>query len=126
MGNMTASMIVDAFLIALGFYVARTWVRWFRSPVKLVEPRWRSVTTLFGFALTTASFLIIAALAVHAVITGGLPYYDRVLMGAMRVGILTALVGMAAAFIGTGQLENPTIAVSGLCLLIWFVEELAQ
>jgi hypothetical protein len=126
MGDMIASMIVYAFLIAVCFYVARTWVRWFRSKVRLAEPRWRSGVTVFGFALTTASLLIIVALAVHAVITGGLPYYHPILMRAMGIGILTALAGMVAAFIGTGQLENPTIAVSGLCLLIWFVEGIAQ
>jgi len=47
-------------------------------------------------------------------------------MRAMGIGILTALAGMVAAFIGAGQLENPTIAVLGLCLLIWFVEGVAQ
>jgi hypothetical protein len=126
MGNMIASMIVYAILFALCFYVARTWVRWFRSKVRLAEPRWRSGVTVFGFGLITASLLIIVALAVHAVITGGRPYHHPLLMRAMGIGILTALAGMVAAFIGTGQLENPTIAVSGLCLLIWFVEGIAQ
>jgi hypothetical protein len=37
-----------------------------------------------------------------------------------------ALADMGAAFIGTGQLEKPTVAVSGLCLLICFVEVMAQ
>ena len=81
---------------------------------------------MFGFALATVSLLLIVALAVHAVITGGLPYYHPILLRAMGIGILTALAGMMAAFIGTGQIENPTIAVSGLCLLIWFVELIAQ
>jgi Co/Zn/Cd efflux system component len=126
MGNIIAGMIVYAFLIVLSFYVARTWVRWLRSKVKLTEPRWRSGTTVFGFALTIVSLLLIVALAVHSLITGGLSYYHPTLMRAMRIGVLTALAGMVAAFIGTGQLENPAIAVSGLGLLIWFVEGIAQ
>jgi len=81
---------------------------------------------VIGFALTTASLLVIVVLAVHALITGGLPYYHPILLRAMGIGILTALASMIAALIGTGQLENPTIAVSGLCLLIWFVEAMAQ
>jgi hypothetical protein len=40
-----------------------------------------------GFALTTASLLVIVALALHALITGGLPYYDPVLLRVMRVGV---------------------------------------
>ncbi len=55
MGNMIASMIVYAILFALCFYVARTWVRGFRSKVRLAEPRRRSGVTVFGFGLTTAS-----------------------------------------------------------------------
>ena len=41
MGN----MIVYAFLVALCIYVARTWLRWFRSKVRLAAPRWRSEWT---------------------------------------------------------------------------------
>jgi hypothetical protein len=126
MGNLIASVIAYTFLVALCFYVVRTWVRWFRSKVKLAEPRWRSVTTVCGFALTTSSLLVIVALALHALITGGLPYYHPFLLRVIRIGVLTALAGMGAGFIGTGQLENPTIAVSGLCLLIYFVEAMAQ
>jgi hypothetical protein len=47
-------------------------------------------------------------------------------MLAFRFGVLTALCGLMAAFIGTGQLEVPTIVSSLLCLLIWFVEAMAQ
>jgi hypothetical protein len=126
MGNVIASIMVYTFLIALCFYAGKTWLRWFRSNVRLTEPRWRSGVTVFGFTLTTVSLLIIVALALHAVITGGLPYYHPILMRAMGIGISTALAGMVAAFIGSGQLENPTIAVSGFCLLIWFVEVIAQ
>jgi hypothetical protein len=47
-------------------------------------------------------------------------------MMAFRVGFLTALCGLPAAMIGTGQLEVPTIISSLLCLLIWFVAAIAQ
>jgi hypothetical protein len=56
MGNMIASTIVYASLIALCSYVARTWLRWLRTEVKLAEPRWRSGVTVFGFALTATSW----------------------------------------------------------------------
>lgn len=126
MGNILGSMVVYGFLIALCVYVARTWVCWSRSDVKLSEPQWRSGLTTFGFGASTASLVVIVALAAHALITGGLPHYHPVLLLVFRVGFLTALCGMMTSLIGTGQLEVPTIACSLLCLLIWFVEAIAQ
>jgi hypothetical protein len=125
-GNIVGTVICYAFLATLSFYVIRTWKRWFRSDPKLVQPEWRSAITIFGFAASTASLVAIIGLAVHAFITGGLPYYHPVLMFAFRLGFLTALLGMVAALIGTGPLEVPTIVCSVLSLLIWIVEALAQ
>jgi hypothetical protein len=102
-----------------------TWIRWFRGKVRLDKPRWRSGASVLGFALTTVSLWLILVLATYALIAGGVPYYHPALMLSMRVGVFSALAGRVAAFIGTGQLESPTIAVSGLCLLIWFVEGVA-
>jgi hypothetical protein len=129
MGNVLASVLVYVFILILSFYVAATWMRWFRNRTKPTESRWsrwRRAITVLGFAVTSVSLLLINTLAVHASITGGLPYYHPILLLAFRVGFLSALLGMLAAFVGTGQLENPTIAVSGLSLLIWFVEGIAQ
>lgn len=120
------SVIVWGLLIAFCVYVVRSWVRWFRAEVKLSPPRWRSGITTIGFGASTASLTVIVTLGVHAFITGGLPYYSPPLMMAFRVGFLTALYGVLAALIGKGQLEVPTIISSLLCLLIWFVEALAQ
>jgi len=47
-------------------------------------------------------------------------------MLAFRVGFLTALCGAVAALVGKGHLEVPTIVSSLVCLLIWFVEAMAQ
>jgi hypothetical protein len=63
---------------------------------------------------------------VHALITGGFPYCSPPLMLAFRIGFLTALCGVVAALIGKRQLEAPTIVSSLLCLLIRFVEAMAQ
>ena len=126
MGNMVGSMVVYGLLIALCAYVVRTWVRWVLAEVKLSPPRWRSGIATIGFGASTASLTVIVALGVHALITGGFPYYSPPLMLAFRVGLLTALCGVVAAFIGKGQLEVPTIVSSLFCLLIWFVEAMAQ
>jgi len=120
------NVIVYGLLIAFCVYVVRTWALWSRAEVKLNPPRWRSGITTIGFGASTASLAAIIALAVHALITGGLPYYHPILMLAFRIGFLTALCGVLAALIGTGQLEVPTIISSLLCLFIWFVEAMAQ
>ena len=119
-------MVVCGLLIAFCAYVVRSWVRWSRSQVKLTTPRWRSGVATIGFGASTTSLAIIVAVGVHAFITGGLPYYHHILMLAFRVGFLTALSGVLAALIGKGELEVPTIVSSLLCLLIWFVEAMAQ
>jgi hypothetical protein len=120
------SVVVYGLLIVLCAYVVRTWLRWSRAEVKLSPPRWRSGIATIGFGASTASLTLVVALGVHALITGGLPYYSPPLMLGFRVGFLTALCGVLAALIGKGQLEVPTIVSSLLCLLIWFVEAIAQ
>ena len=79
-----------------------------------------------GFAVSTVSLLVIVILGMHALFTGGFPYYSPPLMLAFRVGFLTALSGLLAGLIGRGPLERPTIVSSLICLLIWFVTGLAQ
>jgi hypothetical protein len=130
MSDLTAvilnGIVVWGPLIAFVVYVVRTWLRWFRSEVRLSPPRWRSAITAVGFGMSTACLTLIVALGIHAIITGGFPYYSAPLMLAFRIQFFTALGGLLAALIGTGQLEVPTIVSSLLCLLIWFVEGMAQ
>jgi len=125
-GDIIGRLVVSGLLIAFSGYVVRAWVRWFRAQVRLTPPRWRSGITTVGFGASTLSLAAIVAVGVHALFTGGLPYYHPVLMVTFGVGFLTASVGVFAALIGTGQLEVPTIISSVLCLLIWLVEAMAQ
>jgi hypothetical protein len=126
MAAILSGIVVWVPLIAFCVFVVRTWLRWSRAEVKLSPPRWRSGVTTIGFGASTASLTLIVALGIHALITGGFPYYSPPLMLAFRIGFLTALSGVVAALIGTGQLEGPTFVSSLLCLLIWFVEAVAQ
>jgi hypothetical protein len=119
-------IVIWGLLIAFCMYMVRTWLRWSRAEVKLPPPQWRSGITTVGFGASTASLALIVALGLHAFITGGFPYYSPPLMLAFRIGFLTALCGVMAALIGKGQLGVPTIVSSLLCLLIWFVEAMAQ
>jgi len=126
MAAILSGIVVWVPLIAFCVYVVRTWLRWSRAGVKLSPPRWRSGLTTIGFGASTASLTLIVALGIHALITGGFPYYSFPLMLAFRIGFLTALSGVVAALIGTGQLEGPTFVSSLICLSIWFVEAVAQ
>jgi hypothetical protein len=124
--SILGGIVIWGLLIAFCVYIVRTWLRWSRAEVKLSPPRWRSGIATIGFGASTASLTLIVALGVHALFTGGLPYYSPPLMLAFRVGFLTALCGVVSALMGKGQLEVPTIVSSLLCLLIWFVEAMAQ
>jgi hypothetical protein len=119
-------VVVWGLLFAFCVYIGKTWLRWSRAEVKFSPPRWRSGIATIGFGASTASLTLIVALGVHALITGGFPYYSPPLMLAFSVGFLTALCGVLTALIGTGQLKVPTIVSSLICLLIWFVEAAAQ
>src|ERR1043166_1386890 len=113
-------------LLAFAAYVLWAWIGWLQADEKFVDPRWRSWVTVIGFGAATTSVLIIVLLATHALLTGGFPYYHPVLMGGMTIGFLSALLGVLCALIGKGKLEIPTIVCSVLCLLILFVEAIAQ
>ena len=120
------NIIVYGLLGTLCVYVGRAWARWLRSENRLTIPRWRSITVVLGFVASTVSLAVIVFLAIHALATGGFPYYSSPLLFAFRIGFLTAIIGMLAALIGKGQLEKPTIISSLICLLIWIVEAAAQ
>jgi hypothetical protein len=119
-------VIVYTFLAGLVFYVARTWLRWSKSGTKWPDPQWRSIVATLGFVASSSSLLLIVGLAVHAIITGGFPYYSAPLMFAFRIGFLTSFAGIIGAVLGKGPLEIPTIISSLLCLLIWLMEAFAQ
>ncbi len=81
---------------------------------------------MLGFTAATISLLLILVIGVHAIVTGGFPYYHPALMLTMAIGFLTAIFGVLAAIAGKGPLEIPTIICSTLCLLIWFGSAVAQ
>lgn len=120
------NVIVYGLLGTLCMYVGRAWARWFRVESRLSRPHWRSIIVVLGFVASTVSLALIVFLAIHALATGGFPYYSSPLMFAFRIGFLTSITGILAALIGKGQLEKPTIISSLICLLIWIVEAAAQ
>jgi hypothetical protein len=117
-----AILLFDILLpFALCFYPITIWVRWFRSDAKFAEPKWRSRISLFGFATSNISLLIIVVTMIHGVIS------SKILPNAPITAAIfaTSLVAIMAALIGTGSLGVPTAICSVLCLLLSLISVVA-
>ena len=79
-----------------------------------------------GYCFATVSTVLSAFMFVHATFTGGYPFYHPVELFCIRVGTLTALLGLVATIFGKGRLRLPGGIVSGLNLLMWFADAMAQ
>jgi len=112
------------FLLFCGYVIWR-WVEWFRSKEK-DTPRWRAVTAVAGLCFATVSTVLSAFLFIHATLTGGYPFYHPVELFCIRLGTLTALLGLVAAFAGKGRLRLHVAAISILNLLLWVMDAIAQ
>ena len=106
-------------------YVVWTWVRWFRSEDKDTL-KWRRFAALAGLCFATASTGLSAFLFVHAIFTGGYPYYHPVELFCIFIGGLTALLGLMAALHGKGKLRLPVATISILNLLLWLYDAAVQ
>lgn len=77
----------------------------------------------FGISFVTISSILATFLYIHAVITGSCPFYDRIEMLCVEIGTLTALVSLAAAIGGTGNLVKLPPLLPGVCpvlrLVLW-------
>jgi len=119
-------MLFGAFLLALCFYVARTWLRWLRAETKLVPPKWRSGVTTFGFSACTVSLTTILFFMVYATVSSSLTPYHPISLLAYRIIFATSLLAIVAAVVGKGPLETPTFVCSLLCLLVLAVAAFAS
>jgi hypothetical protein len=100
------------------------WVAWFRPKPKVQE--WRTAALLVGLVFTTLSAALHVYLYVHALYTGGYPFYHPVELMCIRWGSLTALLGIVAASVGKGRGRVPLAIISVLNLFIWFTDAMAQ
>ena len=79
-----------------------------------------------GLYCATASTILNAFMFVHAVITGGYPFYHPVELFCIRVGSLTALLGVTCSIIGRGKPRLHIAVISVLNFLVWFADAMAQ
>jgi hypothetical protein len=113
-------------LVALTLFVGTPalliwgWTRW---PCRTRPLRVASVFSWIGLALATASALIYLRSASYAVVIGGFPFYDPVLMRIYRTGSLLSLVALMFGFAGaftTGPVRwHAPVAAAGT-LFAWF------
>ena len=126
----TAANIVQflfyASIVATYVYLTASWVRWAnfhdRSPVSSV----RYVLAFGGLLAATASALLSLALLVHALLTGGFPFYHPLLLASIRFGFLSSLLGIVLGCVGKGFPRLPAVVCSVLLLFAWLVEAMAQ
>lgn len=117
-------MLFDVFVLGLCLYVVGTWVRWFRTDVKIASPRWRSGITMFGFLANTVSVVTVVPLMFFANSSSYILYHPTAQL-ASRIIFTTSLLAMIAGIVGIGELETPTLVCSLTCLLILFIHAFA-
>ena len=126
LGETVALTLVYGSLVALTAIVVGSWASWLRSGGKWTKPMWRNAVAFCGFLGCTFAALLLSALAIHALVTGGFPFYSPTLMLAFRLGILTSSLGLLAGFLGKGPLQIPSLACSAFALLMWFIQGITQ
>jgi len=81
---------------------------------------------LVGLLCATLSVGLNVFLYVHALYTGGYPFFHSVELMCIRWGTLTALLGIVAASVGKGRGRAPLAAISALNRVLWFAASMAQ
>jgi len=102
-------------LFAVCFYVARSWFRWLRSEVKLVEPIWRSGSAVFGFLASSISLMGIVSLILYGLLAHGFPPHEFIVLRSL---LAAAVLGIVGALAGKGPLEIPAAICSIFSLVI--------
>lgn len=115
------------FVLFVPFWAYLVWA-WLRQ-IKTEQgnaPKWRVGVAWFGLVAATASTLLSAFLFLHAVVTGGYPFYHPVELFCIGVGSLTALLGIVAAIAGKGKVDGHVAVISTLNLLLWLIDAVGQ
>jgi hypothetical protein len=101
------------------------WVAWIRLKPKALGS-WRVAAVPVGILCATISVTLSVFLYIHALYTGGYPFYHPVELRCIRWGTLTALLGIIAAIVGKGRGRIPLAVISVLNLAMWFADAMAQ
>jgi hypothetical protein len=113
--------LLRAILINLAPPAILIWAvqRWWHTSPKISEPAWRSYFAFAAISLAGISSLLWLISEIWAVVIGGFPYYDPVLLRFYRWGGWTGLAGLLASLAGKGKLRWPAFGLSFLMEVFW-------
>ena len=101
------------------------WAWWLKSKPKDLQ-NWRAAVLLAGLVCASVSVTLNVYLYVHALYTGGYPFYHPVELRCIRWGSLTALLGILAGILGKGRGRIHLAVISVLNSVLWFADAMAQ
>ena len=110
--------------LCLWGYVLWSWTTWLKLGEK-EAPGWRAIIVVAGLCLATISTALNAFLYVHAVFTGGYPLFHPIELMCIRLGSLTAMLGIICALAGKGRLRLSVTIISIFNLLVWYSDAMA-
>ena len=100
--------------------------RWIHTKPMFERPHWRSYTAFAAFTLGSASVLLWIFVGLWALVRGGFPYYDPVLLRMYGLGALLGLAGFVISFPGKGKLRWPACGIAGLMTFLWIAAATAE
>jgi hypothetical protein len=93
--------------------------RWVHSKPLFEMPLWRSSLACASFALGSASVLLWIFVGLWALVRGGFPFYDPVLLRMYAIGALLGLAGFVFSLPGKGKLRWPACGIAALMTFLW-------
>ena len=99
--------------------------RWWRVSPRITEPLWRSYLAIGAISLAGLSDLLWIIWHFWALAIGGLHVYDQVLVWFVRLGFLTAPLGLLTSILGKGSLRWPACSLSAVMIFLWIASGLA-
>lgn len=106
-------------------YASNKWIRSWKSGADR-PPNWRMAMTIAALLLSGVSTGLSVFLLWHAAFTGGYPFYHPVEMFCIRVGFVTALLALLTGPLGQRKQRFVVTTASGVNLLLWFTDAMAQ
>jgi len=92
--------------------------RWWRLPVRIEAPAWRSYLAIGGFALVGLSQFLLIATGIWLDVSRS----DNPVQGwLLETGALVALVALFASLLGRGPLRWQAFGLSALNIFVWIV-----
>ena len=113
------------FFLCLASYVIWTWVTCLKASHK-GNSRWRTIFAIAGLCCATISTVLGEFLYIHATLRGAYSFYHPVELFCIRLGMLTAVLGLISRVVGTGRVRLHLAIISTLNLLLWFMDAMAQ